>query len=279
MKQIHDTGIVPFPECNPSLVSPSCHSSCPIDPSEIAHTFPIICSSHVSPALLTTVPRAAASVRAQIDKILAFPSLLGVSRCAGARRPSLLADIDNDNATPAPGDGEGCHAVTDLQTGHFPADSLPEATLFPRVSPPKARNQTPVRQRIRHRLHPSDPSPTTINRADHDRDRGQCHQPTPLAHPFRSNSAIPNSPDSGPDRDIYEGNPPVSCLVADNYTRCPACLIPWMYAGVWGFSEAWRTLVLINTLRFPGRPGLFTRRVFSLVYQTTSIIISPRYVC
>lgn len=29
MKQIDDTGIVSFPECNPTLVSPSCHSACP----------------------------------------------------------------------------------------------------------------------------------------------------------------------------------------------------------------------------------------------------------
>ena len=196
-----------------------------------------MCPSHVSPPLLTTVPHAAASVRAQINRILAFPSLLGVSRCTEARGPSLPVDIDNDNATPARSDGEGCYAVTDLQTGHFLADSSHEANLFPSVSLPNPRNRIPVQQRARHRLHQSDTSPATINQADPDCDRGQCYQPTPLAHPSRSNSAVPNSPDSGPDRDIYEGNRSVSCLVAGPYTRCPAFLIPWMYAGVWGLTK------------------------------------------
>ena len=211
----------------------------PLIPPKSLAPSPIICSSHVSPALLTTVPHAAASVRAQIDRILAFPSLLGVSRCTQVRRPSLPTEIDNDNATPAPSDGEGSHAVTDLQTGHFLADSLPETNLFPRVSPPNPRNQIPVRERTRHRPHLSDPSPATINRADPDRDRGQCYEPTPLAHPSRSNSAVPNSPDSGPDGDICEGNRPVSCLVADPCTRCPACLFPccMRVRGVWRSVE------------------------------------------
>ena len=210
--------------------------------------FPIIC-----PPLFPSLFRlwslclppfgTATSIRTQIDRILAFPSLLGVARCADTRRPSLSPDIDDDNhnAVPTRGDGEDCHAVNDLQPGCPLVDSpgpMPEANRFPFRSPMQTRNQMPAWQHTRHLLHPSDPTPAVINCADLDRDHRQHHQLPPLPIHSRANSTggdLPSSPSQKHDRNRDGGYCEVSCLVAGLYTRCSAfdSVRGYIHVGTW----------------------------------------------
>ena len=161
------------------------------------------------------------SVRVQIDRILALPSLLGVPRCVDTPQLLLSTDNDRDTTTQTHGDREGSNAVNDL----LPARSLvvppqiPQANL---VSSIQIRNRTPGRQHTRHAVRPSDPPPSVINHPVLDRDHCEHHQTTSLIIQSRANSTDGNlsSPDSN--RDGYnEGkNCGVSCLITGLYTRC-----------------------------------------------------------
>ena len=248
MKLIGDVGTVTFPEhCTiqpcasimPFLVSPL------ILPKSRTR-FPIILSpsSSALPPLLT-LSGIATCVRAQINRILALPSLLGVTRCTDIRAPSRLSDIDSDNATPTRGDWEGCYAVTDLQSGYHPP-SIPEADLPPSAGPIQ------IQQRTRHNLRPSDPSHTVINETDLDRDHGQHHQAISSATQYQANSTdgeLLHSPDSGRDGDGDEGS--VSCLVAGLYTRCSAFdSAAGYYMRMRGVQQAWTISIAFSTLRF-----------------------------
>ena len=97
-----------------------------------------------------------------------------------------------------------------------------------------------------------------------DHDHRQQRQPSPPAIQSRVNSAdgdLPRSPDSSRDRDGDGGNCEVSCLVAGLYTRCSAVDSAGGRARSRGAPDH---IVLYNALRFPDRPGLFTREALPL---------------
>lgn len=173
----------------------------------------------------------AACVRAQIARILALPSLLGIAPCIDTQEPSLPVDIDGDNATPAHSDREGCHAVTDLRPVHPP--SMPEVNPFLPVSFTQTQHQLSVWQHSRHRFHPSDPTPTMINRTDPDHDQSQHHRATSPPIPSRTGSTDEDLL-SYPESD--DGILSVSCLIAGLYTRCSVFDLAGgnMCAGGWG---------------------------------------------
>lgn len=125
--------------------------------------------------------------------------------------------------------------------------SIPEPSRFPSVSPVRARNQIPVWQHTRHKLHPSDPTPAVINHPDLDRDHRQHHQPTSLpiqSHGSSTNGDLLSSPGSKRDSDGDGANREVSCLVTGLFTRCAAA--GYIYAGVW-VKQAW-TILLCSIL-------------------------------
>ena len=203
------------------------------------------------------------SVRAQIDRILALPSLLGVSRAASARTSSLSQVIDIDNTTPTRGDREGCDAVNDLQSMHPLVDNplMPETDHLSLPSPSQIRNQIPVWQPTRHSLRPSDPPSSVINNPGLDRDHPKHHQPAILTIQQRANATDIeelSSPDSKHDAFGDGGNSEVSCLVAGLYTRCS----PFDFAGGYHtFVSTWDLAVVDCVLFFSMDCGPWHPRV------------------
>lgn len=163
----------------------------------------------------------ATSMRAQIDRILALPSLLGVTRRLHTQPSPLLADIDNDNISLTHGDREGHNAVNDSLSVNPLMDTgaAPEATSPLPVNSIQIRKQIQGLQYTRHSPQPSDSSPSVIN-PDHCRDHRQRHQPTPIAIQSTATSTDRNlsSPDSNP---LWQ---------LDGWNREVSSFIPGLYA-------------------------------------------------
>ena len=161
-----------------------------------------------------------ASVRVQIDRVLALPSLLEVPRPVDTPS-SLSPDNDSDNATLTRGEREGGDAVNDLLPG-YPLVVPPQTPRANSVRPLQIRNRIPERQHTRHTVSPSDPPPSVINHPDLDRDHRKYCQATSLTVQSKANSTDGDLsfPDSKRDADGVGRNHQVSCLVTGLYTRC-----------------------------------------------------------